>query len=217
MIAVDGVPAPRVFSTGPGLFSQMTFASPDEARRVIEPYRDGFGTHLLKWYMAGSRGERQALIEATARTRDDADHRGRSRHEGEPHVRRMDGFSGVEHAYPVAPIHDDLVQLVARTGITYTPTLVVAFGGRSPGLPTAGGGETARERQAEPLVRGRGVVREELPRGCCGSLPRTTTTARSGRGPMRFSEQAGAWHWVGTAKSRGSPITGRWSCSPVRA
>ena len=64
VIEVDGVPAPRVFSTGPGLFSQTTFASPDEARRVIEPYRDGFGTHLLKWYMAGPRGERQALIQA---------------------------------------------------------------------------------------------------------------------------------------------------------
>lgn len=131
MVAVDGVPAPRVFSTGPGLFSQGTFTSPDEARSVIEPYRDGFGTHLLKWYMAGPRSERQALIQAARKlemmptTEGGADTKADLTY-------AMDGFSGLEHAFPVAPIHDDLVQLVARTGITYTPTVVVAFGGALP-------------------------------------------------------------------------------------
>ncbi|MDH3494058.1 MAG: amidohydrolase family protein, partial [Acidobacteriota bacterium] len=39
--------------------------------------------------------------------------------------------SGNEHALPVVPLYDDVVQLYARTGITYTPTLVVAYGGPS--------------------------------------------------------------------------------------
>ncbi len=131
LIEVDGVPAPRVFSTGPGLFSQVSFSSPEVARSVIEPYRASFGTHLLKWYLAGSRGERQALIAAAGElemmptTEGGADTKGDLTY-------AMDGFSGLEHAFPVAPIHDDLVQLVARTGITYTPTLVVAFGGALP-------------------------------------------------------------------------------------
>jgi hypothetical protein len=41
----------------------------------------------------------------------------------------IDGFSGNEHSLPVGAIYDDVVQLFARTGITYTPTLQVAFGG----------------------------------------------------------------------------------------
>ncbi len=44
----------------------------------------------------------------------------------------IDGFSGNEHAVPVAPIYDDIVQLFARTGVTYTPTLVVSFGAALP-------------------------------------------------------------------------------------
>jgi hypothetical protein len=39
----------------------------------------------------------------------------------------LDGYSGFEHSIPVAPIYDDIVQLMARTGITYTPTLVAGY------------------------------------------------------------------------------------------
>ena len=131
IIEVDGVPAPRIFSTGPGLFAQESFSSSSKAQRVIEPYQDNFRTHLLKWYLAGPRAERQALISAAQEfkmmptTEGGADTKGSLTY-------AIDGFSGIEHAFPVAPIYNDLVQLVARTGITYTPTLVVAFGGALP-------------------------------------------------------------------------------------
>jgi hypothetical protein len=41
----------------------------------------------------------------------------------------LDGFSGNEHALPVVPLADDVVELFARTGISYTPTLLVTYGG----------------------------------------------------------------------------------------
>jgi imidazolonepropionase-like amidohydrolase len=41
----------------------------------------------------------------------------------------VDGHTGVEHALPIANVYDDVKQLWARTGVGYTPTLVVAYGG----------------------------------------------------------------------------------------
>ena len=40
----------------------------------------------------------------------------------------VDGFTAFEHALPYE-LHDDVVQLLARSGTYYTPTLLVAYGG----------------------------------------------------------------------------------------
>ena len=40
-----------------------------------------------------------------------------------------DGFSGNEHNFPVLELHQDVVQLIAQSQISYTPTLLVNFGG----------------------------------------------------------------------------------------
>lgn len=131
MIDADGVPGPRIFSTGPGLFRSSDFSTPEAARGSIERYPEAWRTHLLKWYLAGNRGERRNLVEAAKAldlmptTEGGADTKADLTY-------AIDGFSGLEHAFPATPIHDDIVQLVARTGITYTPTLVVAFGGALP-------------------------------------------------------------------------------------
>ena len=131
VIEADAVPGPRVFSTGPGLFAPGDYSSPTAAAASIQPYASSFNTHLLKWYLGGSRGERQSLIQAARdlemmpTTEGGADTKGDLTY-------AIDGFSGLEHAVPIAPIHDDLVQLFARTGITYTPTLVVSFGAALP-------------------------------------------------------------------------------------
>ena len=44
----------------------------------------------------------------------------------------MDGFSGNEHSLPLANLYDDVTQLIARSEIFYTPTLLVTFGGPLP-------------------------------------------------------------------------------------
>ena len=41
----------------------------------------------------------------------------------------IDGFSGNEHSLPIVPLYRDVVELVARSGIGYTPTLLVNYGG----------------------------------------------------------------------------------------
>ncbi|MCC7054281.1 MAG: serine hydrolase [Gemmatimonadaceae bacterium] len=131
LVEVDGAPSPRVLSAGPGIFAGTNFQSLDDARRELRRYRDEYGTAYLKSYLTGSRQQRQWLVEAARElglmptTEGGADGK-----EDLTHI--MDGFSGLEHAIPEAPIHDDVVQLMARTGITNTPTLVVAFGGALP-------------------------------------------------------------------------------------
>lgn len=41
----------------------------------------------------------------------------------------IDGYSGLEHALPITPIYSDVVQLFVKSGITHSPTLLVAYGG----------------------------------------------------------------------------------------
>jgi hypothetical protein len=41
----------------------------------------------------------------------------------------MDGYPGHEHSLPITPLFKDVVELFAKSGITYTPTLLVSYGG----------------------------------------------------------------------------------------
>jgi hypothetical protein len=43
----------------------------------------------------------------------------------------QDGYSGLEHSLPISPFYDDVVRLGSVSGITYTPTLIVSYGGPS--------------------------------------------------------------------------------------
>ncbi len=131
LAAIGTMPSPRIFSTGPGVFSETDFQSLDDARRVLRRYTNDYGTHLLKSYLVGTRQQRQWVVAASrelglivtaeggADSKEDITH-------------ALDGFSGNEHALPTAPLYDDVVQLLARSGITYTPTLLVSFGGALP-------------------------------------------------------------------------------------
>ena len=41
----------------------------------------------------------------------------------------VDGFSGLEHSFPLPTLYEDVVQLTAQSRIAYTPTLLVIYGG----------------------------------------------------------------------------------------
>ncbi len=41
----------------------------------------------------------------------------------------IDGYTGIEHNIPIAPLYGDVITLKAATGITYTPTLVATTNG----------------------------------------------------------------------------------------
>ena len=41
----------------------------------------------------------------------------------------LDGYPGLEHSLPIAPFYSDVVDVFAATMMTYTPTLLVSYGG----------------------------------------------------------------------------------------
>jgi Tol biopolymer transport system component len=119
---------PRIFTTGPGLFWTDDVSSLADAREVMTRYSDFYQTHTLKQYMVGDRMARQwTLIAAreqglTPTLEGGLDFRKNL-------TEAIDGYAGSEHAYPIMPLYKDIVQLVASSGITYTPTLIVQYGG----------------------------------------------------------------------------------------
>ncbi len=130
LVEVAGVPSPRITSTGPGLFSDLDPRSLDETRAIARRYRDDYGTWLLKSYLLGNRQQRQWMVQASRELGMLTTTEGGSDDKlGLTHA--LDGFAGNEHALPTV-LYDDAVQLMAKSGIAYTPTLLVSFGGALP-------------------------------------------------------------------------------------
>jgi hypothetical protein len=40
-----------------------------------------------------------------------------------------DGHNGIEHSIPVSPLYKDVLTLYGESGVSYTPTLIVSYGG----------------------------------------------------------------------------------------
>lgn len=128
LIEAGELVGPRAFSTGPGIFSNTDFQSAEEVDNVVARYKKYFRTNTLKSYMIGNRRQRQWMIAACRK------HGMMPTTEGAIDLKldlthALDGFSGNEHALPVVPLAGDVVGLFAKTGITYTPTLLVTYGG----------------------------------------------------------------------------------------
>ena len=119
---------PRALSTGPGIFNHNEFRSERHAQAVLTRYRDHYRVRNLKAYISGNRKQRQWLAAAAKKlklmptTEGALDMRLNMTH-------AIDGFSGNEHNFPVVDLYADAVQLVARSGMSYTPTLLVTYGG----------------------------------------------------------------------------------------
>jgi len=120
---------PRIYTTGPGVFYVNDFQNTEEAADVITRYKDYYRTSMIKSYLVGNRAQRQYVVEACRRlhimptTEGAADMVMDLTH-------AIDGFSGNEHQFPLFPLYKDVVDLVARSGIFYTPTYVIdGYGG----------------------------------------------------------------------------------------
>ena len=128
LIDIGEMVGPRAFSTGPGIFSQNNFQSKDEAVALMKRYRDHYGTRNLKSYIAGTRKQRHYIVQAAHElqmmptTEGALDMKLDLTH-------ALDGFHGNEHNLPITPLYKDVVELVAQSGMTYTPTLLVTYGG----------------------------------------------------------------------------------------
>jgi hypothetical protein len=118
----------RAFSTGPGVFSNNEFESKEQAVGVLKRYRDHYRTRNIKAYLSGNRKQRQYVIQASKElgmmptTEGGLDLKLDLTH-------MADGFWGTEHSLPILPLYRDVVQFLAQSGTTYTPTLLVLYGG----------------------------------------------------------------------------------------
>ncbi|MCG8469219.1 MAG: amidohydrolase family protein [Gemmatimonadetes bacterium] len=131
LVEAGQVLGPRVYSTGPGVFGDYVMEGiedADHADRLLKKYNEYYDTKTIKMYMAGNRQQRQWVVAA-------------SKERGlmpttEGGLRAMydltlaiDGYSGLEHSFPIYPLYKDVIELFAKSGIVYTPTLLVAYGG----------------------------------------------------------------------------------------
>jgi imidazolonepropionase-like amidohydrolase len=122
------IPGPRVYSTGPGVFSSEGINSLDHARDVLRRYSDYYDTKTFKMYMSGNRRQRQWLIMASRElklmptTEGGLDYRLDMTH-------AMDGYPGIEHNLPIIPAYGDVIELFKTSQTTNTPTLLVTYGG----------------------------------------------------------------------------------------
>jgi len=119
---------PRSWSTGPGVFSGENLRSLEHARTVLKRYSDYYDTHTIKQYVVGNREQRQWFIQAAR------EQKLMPTTEGSLDIEMniteaIDGYSGHEHTWPTFPLQDDLIKFFAQSGIAYTPTIIVAYGG----------------------------------------------------------------------------------------
>jgi imidazolonepropionase-like amidohydrolase/Tol biopolymer transport system component len=126
---------PRIYSTGPGLFGTGYIPGAgedikdlDHARRIMRRYSQYYDTKTLKMYIAGNRQQREWIIMAAK------EQNIMPTTEGALDFRYdltmlMDGYPGQEHSLPIYPLYKDVVKLFAESGITYTPTFIVSYGG----------------------------------------------------------------------------------------
>ncbi len=132
MVETGDLVGPRVFGTGWPLFfgregganQVVVVENLDDARRHVRRLKRN-GVQWLKQYLQPRREQRQWLQQA-------------AREEGLMITAEggglkvqttmiLDGFTNFEHGIPVAPLYQDMVQLLARSKTAYTPTFVAGY------------------------------------------------------------------------------------------
>lgn len=127
LVDTGDIIGPRVYTTGPGVFSSSGLEDKDATRNYIKRYKEAYHTTTLKEYVAGDRIVRQWVAMAckefgiTSTTEGALDMK-------LDLTQMADGFSGNEHALPIHPLYKDVAMYVAKTGTFYTPTILVAYG-----------------------------------------------------------------------------------------
>ncbi|HEU4595946.1 MAG TPA: amidohydrolase family protein [Pyrinomonadaceae bacterium] len=132
MVKAGRMVGPRIFSTGWILYGaenpeKAVVNSLEDARSHLERMK-AVGAFSVKSYNQPRRDQRQLIVRAARDTRMLVVPEGGSAYfSNMTHV--IDGHTGVEHAVPIAPLYKDALTLFARSGVSYTPTLIVGYGG----------------------------------------------------------------------------------------
>jgi len=131
LVTAGDMIGPRIYSTGPGIFgdyNQEPIRNLEHARDIMRRYSEYYDTKTIKMYMAGNRQQRQWVIMAAREQGIMPTTEGGLMFKYDMTM-ALDGYPGHEHSLPIAPIYGDVVGLYKGTGITYTPTLLVSYGG----------------------------------------------------------------------------------------
>jgi hypothetical protein len=119
---------PRVYSTGPAIFSFNEFTSLQQVKDVLSRYVDDFRTGNLKEYRTGNRRTREWVVMAAKTLGLQPTTEGALDMKLDL-TQIMDGFPGNEHALVAAPLYKDVIQLLVQTRVSYTLTLQISHGG----------------------------------------------------------------------------------------
>lgn len=128
------ITSPRTFSTGKILYGatgsfRAEINSLDDARFHLSRMK-AVGAFSVKSYNQPRRDQRQQVIAAARELKMMVVPEG-----GSTFMHNMtmivDGHTGIEHTLPVQTAYDDVMDLWRGTGVGYTPTLNVAYGGIS--------------------------------------------------------------------------------------
>lgn len=119
---------PRVYSTGPAVFSYNEFTSLDQVRALLSRYPDHYRTKNLKEYRTGNRRVREWVAMASHELGLQPTTEGALDMKLDL-TQIIDGFAGNEHALTAAPLYKDIIQLLAQTRVSYTTTLQISHGG----------------------------------------------------------------------------------------
>lgn len=127
-VATGEMIGPRVYTTGPGVFSSEPVRDLDHARQILSRYAKYYDTKTLKMYMSGNRQQRQWIIMAAKElgimptTEGGLDQKLNITH-------GIDGYPGIEHTLPITPKYDDVFEWYKGTQTYNSPTLIVEYGG----------------------------------------------------------------------------------------
>ncbi len=119
---------PRIYSTGPGVFSQDNIRDQEHARSMLKRYSSYYDTKTIKMYVSGVRQVRQWIITAAR------EQQLMPTTEGSLDVKlnlseTLDGYPGLEHSMGITPLGADVTGFMAWSKRAYTPTLLVNYGG----------------------------------------------------------------------------------------
>ena len=128
LVDVGEILGPRAFSTGPVIGQNTNFKSITEAENVVSKFANYYRTKTLKSYLVGNRQQRQWVVQASNKFEMMPTTEGASSLKLDI-THAIDGFSGNEHAFGYTPIYKDVVELMAQSGIFYTPTFMQGYGG----------------------------------------------------------------------------------------
>jgi Tol biopolymer transport system component len=129
MVEAGQMIGPRIYSTGPGVgYWLEQIRDLDHARKVLKRYSSYYDAKYIKMYVKGNRQVRQWVIMAARENKITPTTEG-SLDTKYDLTMVLDGYPGQEHATPTVPLYRDVITLYAKSGIEYTPTLLVQYGG----------------------------------------------------------------------------------------